>query len=187
MGISAQKYIRKPLYVDAVRITEKNFEEMVLWSQGTVEHDEERNKKFIRVRVHQPRDSRQTKAFVGDWLLYTEMGYKIYTNRAFENSFDLVNAVKPESIKDNAAQTPEESEARDKDWAAETEINVEAKVDKIDNDILDAEAEANRNPTEDKRVLSVEEQDKMSAEEIREAIQSGEVVLAQDAVSSPDA
>ena len=31
---------------------------------------------------------RQAQAHVNDWVLYTERGYKVYTPRAFENSFD---------------------------------------------------------------------------------------------------
>lgn len=96
MPIATQKYIRKPLYVDAVRITDDNFDEIVSWCQGEVQQDEvphEGNpdgKQYIKVRVHNPKNPRQTKAFVGDWLLYTERGYKVYTTKAFHASFDLV-------------------------------------------------------------------------------------------------
>lgn len=86
------KFIRKPLYVDAVRITRANFEEVATWCQGEIQRDEVpgkgTSKPFIRVRVHNPKNPRQTKAMVGDWLLYTERGYKVYTNTAFRASFD---------------------------------------------------------------------------------------------------
>lgn len=92
MGVTTTQYIRKPLYVDAVRITSGNFDEIATWCQGEVQQDEVpgkgTGKKFIRVRVHNPKNPRQTKAFVGDWLLYTERGYKVYTNKAFHASFD---------------------------------------------------------------------------------------------------
>jgi hypothetical protein len=98
MGVETQQYIRKPLYVDAVRITGANFDDIVSWCQGEVFQDEVpgkgTGKKYIRVRVHNPKNPRQTKAFVGDWLLYTERGYKVYTNKAFHASFD---EVKPET------------------------------------------------------------------------------------------
>lgn len=94
MGIAAQKYIRKPLYVDAVRLNAANFDAIADWCQGEVMQDDRSgtgsSKKYIKVRVHNPKSPRQTKAFSGDWLLYTERGYKIYTNKAFHASFDLV-------------------------------------------------------------------------------------------------
>jgi hypothetical protein len=99
MPINAQKYIRKPLYVDAVRVTNANFNEIAAWCQGEILRDDEvlqdadgqgTGKKYIKVRVHNPINPRQMKAFVGDWLLYTERGYKVYTNKAFHTAFDKV-------------------------------------------------------------------------------------------------
>jgi hypothetical protein len=92
MSVSTTQYVRKPLYVDAVRITNGNFEEIAEWCQGEIKHDEVSGtgtgKKYIKIRVHNPKNPRQTMAFVGDWLLYTERGYKVYTNKAFHASFD---------------------------------------------------------------------------------------------------
>src|SRR4051794_19403406 len=108
MAVSTEKYIRKPLYVDAVRITAQNFDDIVSWCQGEVQHDEVPHegttKKYIKVRVHNPKNPRQTKAFIGDWLLYTERGYKVYTNKAFHASFDEVSAESESEVKkDNSA------------------------------------------------------------------------------------
>jgi hypothetical protein len=95
-SVETMQFIRKPLYVDAVRITGANFDEVATWCQGEIQQDEPSDekgpgKKFIRVRVHNPKNPRQTKAYVGDWLLYTERGYKVYTNKAFHDSFDEVS------------------------------------------------------------------------------------------------
>lgn len=93
--IDTTQYIRKPLYVAAVRVTGVNFDDVSVWCQGDIQEDEVPNqgiKKYIRVRVHNPKNPRQTKAFVGDWLLYTERGYKVYTNKAFHASFDEVTS-----------------------------------------------------------------------------------------------
>lgn len=97
MSVTTTQCIRKPLYVDAVRITGANFDAVADWCQGEIhsegaDHTEKIGKKFIRFRAHNPKNPRQTKAFVGDWLLYTERGYKVYTNRAFHASFDKVTA-----------------------------------------------------------------------------------------------
>jgi hypothetical protein len=39
--IKTQKYVRKPLYVDVVRVTEENFEEVAQWCQGNIETETE--------------------------------------------------------------------------------------------------------------------------------------------------
>ncbi len=98
MAIATEKYIRKPLYVDAVLVTEENFAEIAEWCQGEVRTSNgddpvsdpgiNPSATYIRVRVHNPKNTRQTKAFVGDWILYTERGYKVYTQKAFRASFD---------------------------------------------------------------------------------------------------
>jgi hypothetical protein len=97
--IETTQYLRKPLYVAAVRVTDANFNDIAEWCQGEIlvegasnwklgEQQRETTRHYIHVRVHNPKSPRQTKAFVGDWLLYTERGYKVYTNRAFHESFD---------------------------------------------------------------------------------------------------
>ena len=99
MDIVTTQYVKKPLYVDAVQVTEENFVAIAKWCQGKIRsadgqtefpYDAEINPAacYIHVRVHSPRTVRQSRAFVGDWLLYTEMGYKVYTTAAFEASFD---------------------------------------------------------------------------------------------------
>src|SRR3954453_3913182 len=121
-SINTTKYIRKPLYVAAVRLTARNFDAISQWCQGEIQQEEQPDKgvikKFIRVRVHNPKNPRQTKAFIGDWLLYTERGYKVYTNKAFHASFDQVQ--KPKSV----AQAVEEARAE----AVSTGVAVESEV-----------------------------------------------------------
>jgi hypothetical protein len=96
-----KKYVRKPLYVDAVQVTEQNFIDIARWCFGEIGNIDETpvdmssevepTKQYIHVRVHNPKNPRQTKAFVGDWILYTERGYKVYTTKAFQANFDLVS------------------------------------------------------------------------------------------------
>jgi hypothetical protein len=90
--ITTVQYTRKALFVDAVRITKANFDDIAEWCQGEVKQTETpgkgTGKKYIRIRAHNPKNPRQTKAFVGDWILYTDRGYKVYTNQAFHASFD---------------------------------------------------------------------------------------------------
>jgi hypothetical protein len=101
MTIRTTRFIRKPLYVDAVQITKKNFVDLAKWCQGEIRtndgdelvisnNDDGVNPEahHIRIRVHNPKNIRQTRGFVGDWILYTDRGYKVYTQKAFKASFD---------------------------------------------------------------------------------------------------
>lgn len=96
MTIVTKRYVRKPLIVEAVQVTEENFEELASWCQGTIRNNDrtpfngnvDPRNQHIHVRVHNPRSGRQSMAFIGDWLLYTELGYKIYNTKAFLGSFD---------------------------------------------------------------------------------------------------
>lgn len=114
MAIATEKFVRKPLFVDAVRVTPENFLELSFWCQGSIRNNDGSDlgtgtqidpaKQHIQVRVHNPKNSRQTKAYVGDWILYTERGYKVYTDKAFKSSFDAV---------DNVAAEPDSSPQQD--------------------------------------------------------------------------
>jgi hypothetical protein len=117
MGISTKRYKRKPIYVDAVQVTPDNFMALAVWCQGEIlnndgtETDENTQinpgAQHIKVRVHNPKDARQTRAYVGDWILYTDRGYKIYTQGAFEKSFEPVDGEE----KDAAVQAEKAAEA----------------------------------------------------------------------------
>jgi hypothetical protein len=79
----------------------QNFVALANWCQGEIranesdelisyDHSNGINPEahHIRIRVHNPKNIRQTKGFVGDWILYTDRGYKVYTQKAFKASFD---------------------------------------------------------------------------------------------------
>lgn len=118
MAITTQKYIRKPLYVEAVRITPENFLEMAFWCKGSIKNNDgsetkpnqqiDPSKQYIQVQVHNPRNPRQTRAKVGDWILYTERGYKVYSELAFRASFDKVH---PQPL----TALPDEDEIKDEE------------------------------------------------------------------------
>jgi len=102
--VTTSKYVRKPLYVEAVQVTNENFADVLKWANGDLgvvnagqgqeiipvpEGPIDTSKHYIRVRVNNPQSPRQTRASVGDWILYTDRGYKIYTDKAFNDNFDL--------------------------------------------------------------------------------------------------
>lgn len=96
MAIKTERYIRKPLIVDAVQVTEDNFMEIALWAGGRIMNNDgtepdgplDTKTQHIHIRVHNAKTPRQQRAFVGDWILYTNRGYKVYTPKAFKHAFD---------------------------------------------------------------------------------------------------
>lgn len=98
--MNSEKYVRKPFAVDAVQITADNINEVALWCQGEVKTND-KGDAYIKVRVHNPMNDRQTMGFVGDWVLYAGKGYKVYTDKAFQNSFEQ-SEVKSQNVFDQA-------------------------------------------------------------------------------------
>lgn len=181
MGIDTETYIRKPLYVEAVRVTEENFDEIRAWVSGKVEKDG--GKKFIRVFVKDPKVPRQSKAYVGDWILWTERGgHKVYTPKAFETSFDKVEP--PEFPASGAVVEPMPGVTVE---AAKTEVTTLPPIKEDANKIKVGEGVAIEDkptappaPPEGKTVLTLDQQRIMTSDEIMEALRSGDVVLEQD-------
>jgi hypothetical protein len=92
--LQSTKYARKPFFVDAIQVTEDNISEVAEWCQGEVRtsetpgEDDSEEERYIKVRVHRPLTDRQTKAYIGDWVLYAVTGFKVYPTKAFHQSFE---------------------------------------------------------------------------------------------------
>jgi hypothetical protein len=90
-----QKFQKKPLIVEAIQVTAENFLEVANWCSGEVTEpdgtpalaDSRGDQQYIHVRVLNPMHERQTKAFIGDWVLYAGRGFKVYKDRAFRGTF----------------------------------------------------------------------------------------------------
>lgn len=94
-SITPTKYSRIPFDVDGIRITEDNMVDVARWCGGDIVREfvgEDVEKTYIRCRVAKPVTDRQTRGYVGDWVLYTPHGYKVYTNRAFTQCFQPTEA-----------------------------------------------------------------------------------------------
>ena len=83
--IETTTYVRKPLFVEAVKVTKENFEEIAKWCQGNIYGNSEQ---FIKIRVFNPK-IHKSQAFVGDWILYTDRGYMVYNEKTFLNQFNI--------------------------------------------------------------------------------------------------
>ena len=111
-------YVRKPLYIEAVQVTVENFVEVARWCFGDVMNKDgspadyskpaDPENQYIKVRVTNPKNTKQTQASVGDWILFTESprGYKVYTTKAFHASF-----VKVEDEDEDPGQIDDEERA----------------------------------------------------------------------------
>ena len=89
--IVTEKFMRKPFLVEGVRVTEENMAAVAEWCSGQVDSTIPMGKKYpvnyVKVRVIRPLNERQTRAFKGDWVLYAGTGYKVYSDKAFKDSF----------------------------------------------------------------------------------------------------
>ena len=106
-AVQTESYTRKPFPVDAVQVSEDNIQAVATWCGGEIRYStktvmdadlpyEEAKKTetkvkipYVKVGVHHPLNERQTKAYAGDWVLKSDSGFKVYTERAFEKSFEL--------------------------------------------------------------------------------------------------
>lgn len=86
--MNIEKYVRKPFYVDAVQVDVDNMEEISEWCDGTLFTNTGTGSSHIQVPVIHPIPERQTYARVGDWVLSSPKGFKVYTDRAFQKGFD---------------------------------------------------------------------------------------------------
>lgn len=57
--------------------------------------------------VNNARNARQGKAFVGDWILKTEHGLKVYTPESFADAFDLVKGEQQDAAAQAEKPQPE--------------------------------------------------------------------------------
>lgn len=96
--MKTEKFQRKPFIVDCVQVTEENIKDVADWCKGTITETDPKIaeqlkrpiKTWIQVDVQSPMNDKQCQAFVGDWVLWANRGFKIYTPKAFERTFEPV-------------------------------------------------------------------------------------------------
>lgn len=122
MSLKTHKFARKPFYVDAVRVSETNMEEVAEWCQGEILTDDDEKspthgQKYIKVRVHRPLTDDQTKAFVGKWVLFAGTGFKVYNPKAFDKSFEKVKTLTKAQADEAGIKVPHEPRPQKKGGA----------------------------------------------------------------------
>lgn len=105
------RFARKPFEVDAVRVTEENMADVAKWCGGEIQtHIVKKTNEpeaFVKVNVERALNEKQTRAFIGDWVLKGSTGFKVYTNRAMENSFQKVLIYSYEDSLAQLGETPQ--------------------------------------------------------------------------------
>lgn len=79
-------YVRRPLRVQAVQVSEDNVYDVAKWCGGEVRRGEGGLR--VKVDVFNPSPDAQTEAEVGFWVLKSGRGFKVYNNTAFEATFE---------------------------------------------------------------------------------------------------
>lgn len=97
-----QNFVRRSFAVKAVRVTKENIWELAEWCGGTV--TDIHGDIHIKVDVKRPLNEKQTQAHVGDWVLNTKKGFKVYNEKAFHANFrgadqSISDGVEPFNLK----------------------------------------------------------------------------------------
>lgn len=91
--ITPEKFARKAFYVEAVVVTDENMEEVAKWCGGEVKTGKDRDQqdaRYIQVNVARAIHPNQTKAFVGNRVLRSGANFKVYTEKAFQATFETI-------------------------------------------------------------------------------------------------
>ena len=87
MTVHPQNYTRRPFTVEAVKVFEKNLEDVAAWCGGTVVRDQGR-KPYVSVPVRKADKIQQTQAFVNCYVVKApRQGFRVYTNKTFFDNF----------------------------------------------------------------------------------------------------
>jgi hypothetical protein len=91
--LEIKTYFRKSFDVKAVQVTADNIHQVAKWCGGEVRKtshsDPKKVRKYIQVTVIRAINDKQTQAFIGDWVLCTKSGFKVYVDKAFNESFEI--------------------------------------------------------------------------------------------------
>lgn len=87
MTFQTKRARRRDIFVRYVPVTEENMEELAEWCEGRIKRTTN-GSRYIYVNVLYPKEPKQKKAFVGDLLLHSPTGFKVYTERGFNKAFE---------------------------------------------------------------------------------------------------
>ena len=86
--LNIQEFVRNPITVKAIQVTEENMEAVAEWCEGRIKSLPDKGL-HIKVDVIRPLNIWQTRGFPGDWILESPTGFRVYTDEAFSKQFAL--------------------------------------------------------------------------------------------------
>jgi hypothetical protein len=95
--ITPVRFAKRVFFVEAVQVTAENMEKAAEWCGGKILMTRANPKKdypaspYVKVDTYLPRNERQTRAFVDDWIVKADdKTWKTYPDRAFRLAFEMV-------------------------------------------------------------------------------------------------
>jgi len=86
MDIQAETFVKNVLYVSAIRVTEENMTALAAWAKGHIGlTNDAQKRRYIMVPLHGKK--KQEPAYSGDWIVKMNSTYRVYTDKAFHESF----------------------------------------------------------------------------------------------------
>lgn len=94
MTVVALKFVRKSFPVDAVRVSHKNIHELAGILGATVAKTlDDHQRLYICLDKIKTSNARQTKAYIGDWVVVAENGIKVYRDKSFRRVFEQAKSI----------------------------------------------------------------------------------------------
>lgn len=87
MELPLQRYQSVPIVVDAIQVTMENMEDVTAWCKGSLVMNPDTGEVGIDVPVFRRVRGNMDRAVVGDWVLKSKSGFKVYSPTAFGRSF----------------------------------------------------------------------------------------------------
>ena len=121
-GLKLENYERLPFTIQAVEVTAENMKAVAKWCGGQIRTSGKRGiQKYIKVEVKRALNDRQTMAYIGDFVLKAGSGFKVYTPKAFSESFRKKIEGMVEVAERMVAREQEEDAAEEEQFDSTTE------------------------------------------------------------------
>jgi hypothetical protein len=121
-GLKLENYERLPFTIQAVEVTAENMKAVAKWCGGQIRTSGKRGiQKYIKVEVKRALNDRQTMAYIGDFVLKAGSGFKVYTPKAFSESFRKKIEGMVEVAEKMVAREKEEDAAEEEQYDSTTE------------------------------------------------------------------
>lgn len=107
-------YTRKSFHVTAVRVDIDNVDLIAAWCKGKVARSTVQDLIYIELYTDTTVQSKRSRAFLGDWIVYNSGGFKHYKERQFRRDFELRKPEKKVAYEDVIKLVRDVAEAQDK-------------------------------------------------------------------------